>query len=122
VSRTTRPLVVVSAACLSACVAQPARVATTGPALQDASVTVAGRAFVASFVPGTVGTVLTAGGAVEVPGTGVRISAGDLGRDEGIVAKEAARVACADAGGLFQPQAIGRYPAQGVWVFDGACA
>jgi hypothetical protein len=118
----TRPLAMVSLACLSACVAAPAQVASPARALQDAPVTVAGRGFMARFVPGTVGTVLTAGGAVGLPGTGVQISAGDLGRDEGIVAKEAARMACTDAGGVFQPQVLGRYPAQGTWVFDGACA
>jgi hypothetical protein len=117
-----RPVSLLSVACLTACVAQPARVTAPEVALQDVPVSVGGRAFVASFQPGTTGTVLTAGGAVGVLGTAVRIFGADLGRDEGIVAKEAARMACTGAGGVFQPQAIGRYPVAGTWVFDGACA
>jgi hypothetical protein len=106
--------------CLSACVGAP--VAEPGAAFADVPVTVDERAFVATFQSQTVGTVLTADGAIPVSGSGLRISGAGLGRDEGIIAKEAARMACTDQGGTFQPQAIGRYAAQEAWVFDGACA
>jgi hypothetical protein len=120
--RARHPVSLLSLACLSACVAQPVPVAERSLALADVPVTVGARAFQVSFVPGANGITLTNAGAVPVPGTSVRVSAADLGRDEGIVAKEAARMGCTGQGGVFQPQALGRYPGQGTWVFDGACA
>jgi hypothetical protein len=116
------PLMALSLACLSACVAQTAPETPRAVALADGPVTVGDRLFQARFVPGASGITLTNAGAVPVAGTGVQVSGADLGRDEGIVAKEAARRACEDAGGRFQPQALGRYAAQGIWAFDGACA
>ncbi len=107
---------------LSACVAQPARVAERGVAAEALPVSVDGRAFLASIVPGAAGVTLTRAGAVPVAGASVRIMGRDLRRDEGVIAKKAALAACTGQGGVFQPQAIGRYPAAGAWVFDGACA
>ena len=118
-----RTMVAGSAACLSACVAAaPAAVAVRDLAVADMPVTVDGRAFVASIAPGANGIALTNVGAVAVPGGSVRVTAPGLMRDEGIMAKQAAEQACTGQGGAFQPQAIGRYAAQDVWVFDGACA
>lgn len=119
----TRAMLTLCAAGLSACVAQEAPVAGRSLAAQALPVSVGARAFLASIVPGgTAGVTLTRVGAVPVAGASVRISGRDLGRDQGIIAKEAAMAACTRQGGVFQPQAIGRYPAQGTWVFDGACA
>jgi non-ribosomal peptide synthetase component E (peptide arylation enzyme) len=112
-----------SAACLSACVAQPVPVAAPRAVSAEAvPVTYRDRAYVASIVPGAPGLVLTAAGAQAVQGASVRVTAADLARDEGLAAKEVARLACEGQGGAFQAQAIGRYPSQGQWVFDGACA
>jgi hypothetical protein len=118
-----RPIMAgMTCAALSACVAQPSTVVERDVFLADVPVTVGARSFVASVQPGANGVTLTNAGAVPVAGAGVRVFAADLGRDEGIIAKQAAEVACGRAGGAFQPQAIGRYPSQGLWVFDGACA
>lgn len=109
-----------STMCLSACVGTP--VAKPGVAFADVPITVDERPFVATFQPQTVGTVLTAHGAIPVSGSGLRITGAGLGQDEGIIAKEAARMACTQAGGTFQPQAIGRYAGVETWAFAGACA
>jgi hypothetical protein len=110
-------------AALSACEASaPVAPAVRNVAADAVPVTYRDRAFVASIKPGAPGVVLTRAGAMRVPGATVQVTAPGLARDEGIAAKEAARLACAAQGGAFQPQAIGRYAGPDVWVFAGACA
>jgi hypothetical protein len=110
------------AAGLSACVAQPAPIAEPRAAFDNMAVSTRGRDFVVIFGAQTAGTMLTADGALPVAGASLQVTGVGLGRDEGIIAKEAARLGCEEDRGTFQPQAIGRYAAADTWVFDGACA
>jgi hypothetical protein len=120
----TAPGMLLSVAGLSACVAVvPVPVAAPRAIVADAvPVSYRDRAFVASIGPGAPGVVLTPAGALAVPGQTVRVTAPGLARDEGLAAKEVARLACEGQGGAFRPQAIGRYAGPEVWAFDGACA
>ena len=78
-----------------------------------------GQAYKVALIEGRAGKALTAGGAVSVPGLTVRVAG--LDRDQGKLAKDLAMQACGQAGGQFQPQAIGGYAA-GQWNFEGGCA
>ncbi|MFM2389942.1 MAG: hypothetical protein RLZZ437_1497 [Pseudomonadota bacterium] len=108
---------------LAACVASaPPTPVARAIATEAVPVTYRDRAFVASIAPGAPGVTLTRAGAVPVAGATVRVTAPGLARDEGIAAKEAARLACEGQGGAFQGQAIGSYAGPETWAFAGACA
>lgn len=107
------------AAGLSACAAAPAA-APKGTAQSGAFAVVhEGASYQAEVMPGAAGHALTRAGAVAVPGQTVRVA--PLGMDQGKRAKDVAQLACAQASGRFQPQAVGRF-AQGGWLFEGGCA
>ena len=119
---TAGPPLIAGLACaaLSACMATPPPLRTVQA--DGVAVTSRDRVFVASIQPGAAGTVLTRAGAVSIAGATVRVTARGLARDEGLAAKEAARLACEGQGGAFQGQAIGRYAGPETWAFAGACA
>lgn len=108
------------AAGLSACVAAPAPVRgpvpTEGP---SRTVMHQGVAFQTKLLAGRPGKALTAAGAVPVQGLAVAVA--PFGPDQGRMAKEVARIACSEAGGRYQSQAVGVF-AGGAWVFEGGCA
>lgn len=73
--------------------------------------------------PGPTGVQLTVVGARPIGGQEIRVTtAGGLRNDQGALAKKAARATCADAGGQFREQAIGKYDRAGAWLFAGGCA
>lgn len=122
--RAVQPLFAgMACAALTACVATAPAVPVSRQVAADAvAVSYRDRAFVASIQPGVPGVALTRGGAMAVAGSTVRVTAHGLARDQGLAAKEAARLACTNAGGAFQAQAIGSYAGPETWVFAGACA
>jgi len=69
--------------------------------------------------PGAPGRMFTRSGAQPVAGQVV--SVGPFGMAEGKRAKDVAALACTQANGRFQPQAVGRF-ARGAWIFEGGCA
>lgn len=107
------------AAGLSACAAAPAA-APKGTAQSGAfAVQHEGASYQAAVMPGATGHALTRAGAVAVPGQTVRVT--PLGFDQGKRAKDVAKLACVQASGRFQPQAVGRF-AGNEWIFEGGCA
>lgn len=121
-----RPLISlgVMAAGLSACVAaHPSGPGGSGAgaAAQSGSfaLTHAGAVYQAQVLPGPAGHALTRAGAQAVQGQSVRVW--PLGFDQGRRAKDVAALACTEAQGTFQPQAVGRFEA-GAWIFEGGCA
>ena len=107
------------AAGLSACAAAPAA-APKGTAQSGAfAVQHEGASYQAEVMPGAAGHALTRAGAVAVPGQTIRVA--PFAMDQGKRAKDVAQLACAQAAGRFQPQAVGQF-AQGGWVFEGGCA
>lgn len=88
------------------------------------SVTLNGEAFAATIAAGQAAVIISKEGARSARGLSVSVKGetAALGEGSGRRAKAAADKACAAAGGRFNAQAIGRYAAPGLWVFDGACA
>ncbi|MBT9243983.1 hypothetical protein KM031_03010 [Gemmobacter fulvus] len=108
-----------AAAGLCACAA-PAVQAPKGTAQAGAfAVAHEGVSYQARLAAGRPGKALTRAGAVAVPGLTLRVA--PFAGDQGKRAKDVAALACAQAGGRFQPQAIGGYAA-GAWIFEGGCA
>ncbi|GHC12107.1 hypothetical protein GCM10007291_06440 [Gemmobacter nanjingensis] len=106
------------AAGLSACVAAPA---PQGASVKGGTYAVMqeGAEYQAQVSAGRAGKVLTRAGAQPVSGAMVRVA--PFGMDQGKRAKDVAAMACTQAGGRFQPQAVGGYAA-GAWEFEGGCA
>ncbi|MGP3696176.1 hypothetical protein [Rhodobacter sp. NSM] len=107
---------------LSACAAEGP---VGGRAIPGASeLTVEGQGFLAELRPGPAGERLTAAGARPVAGftVDVRRAAPPLHYSDGAAAKRAAEAACEGQGGRFDPTAVGRVSAPGLWRFTGACA
>ncbi|MGL4321865.1 MAG: hypothetical protein ACRCS3_13475 [Paracoccaceae bacterium] len=120
-----RPFIfVLPCAAMAACAAPVpvAAPATRAVVADGVAVTYRDRAFTAQIAPGAAGITLTRAGAQPVAGSTVRVTAAGLAADEGIAAKEAARLACGQAGGVFQAQAIGAFAGSETWAFAGACA
>lgn len=107
---------------LSACAPATVRDETFGQGvtLAPTPVTARGQVFTGEVGPGPDGTVLTAAGAVRVPGARVTVT-GALAQSDGALAKAAAVAACQAAGGAMNPMPLGRFAGQGTWVFDGVC-
>jgi hypothetical protein len=88
-------------------------------------VTVGTRDYLGGVSAGPPGLVLTPQGAEAVTGASVSVFRPGLGNADGIEAKAAAAGICAQAGGRYDPAAVGRFVpsdvADGSWVFDGAC-
>ena len=115
--------------CLGACVGggagQGGKAAPAArPGVYQASVK--GDAFLGEVRAAGPGKALTAAGAVPVLGHAVTVRNATqftpIGPDAGAAAKRGARALCAEAGGRFNEQAIGRHDGAGAWVFAGACA
>ncbi len=106
------------AAGLSACVAAP--VPQSAAARPGALAVVhEGTGYQAALMQGRSGKALTRAGAAPVPGLTVQVA--PFAMDQGKRAKDVAALACAQAGGRFQTQAVGGFAA-GSWVFEGGCA
>jgi hypothetical protein len=116
-------VLVLLAGCVAPKVNAP-RVAA-GASLTSTTVTVNTREYLAEVGPGPDGLVLTPQGAEAVSGASVRVFRPGLGNADGIEAKAAATAICAQAGGQYDPAAVGRFvpsgAGEGSWVFDGAC-
>jgi hypothetical protein len=112
-------------AALAACGApMPNGKAPSGGAKAGQQIVAQGEAsFVAEVQPGNAGLIITKQGATAVTGLTVRVTRQGtaLGVDDGKPAKAAAVVACTQAGGRFNEQAVGRVVGLGVWAFEGAC-
>ncbi len=119
-SRAARLVPVLVPAALAACVAAQAPAVPEGPRRVDLD----GAAFLAEIFPGPPGAMLTADGARPVTGATLRLTreGRTLARDEGALAKKAARAGCTAAGGRFAEAALGRFDGAGAWVFPGGCA
>jgi hypothetical protein len=89
------------------------------------TVTVGTREYLGGVSAGPDGVVLTSQGAQAVSGAQVSVFRPGLGNGDGIEAKTAAAGICAQAGGQYDPGAVGRFVPSGAvdgsWVFDGAC-
>ncbi|MBE2278372.1 MAG: hypothetical protein IAE87_18990 [Rhodobacteraceae bacterium] len=118
--RTARLAPVLAPAVLAACVALQGPAMPDGPLRLDLD----GAVFQAEIFPGAPGAMLTADGARPVPGATLRLTREGraLARDEGALAKKAARAGCTAAGGRFAEAALGRFDGAGAWVFPGGCA
>ncbi len=86
-------------------------------------ITLDGMALQGEIRAGRAGLQLTRDGARPVAGNEIRVSRqGGLGRDQGALAKKAARATCETAGGRFNSTAIGGFDRAGGWTFPGGCA
>ena len=112
---------IIAVAGLAACSAAPE---ARGSLAGVQPVEVEGQRFAASLGAGPAGERLTAAGARPVPGLAVvvRREGAALHYSDGAAAKKAARAACEARGGRFEPVALGRVTAPGLWTFSGACA
>ena len=93
--------------------------------MAPSAVAVGGRDYQGEVGPGPAGLTLTPQGAEAVTGASVSVFRPGLGNADGIEAKAAAAQTCAQAGGRYDPGAVGRFVPSGAvdgsWVFDGAC-
>lgn len=118
------------AAALSACAAGPVADAPRAdvgaePRMAATTVTVDAQDYQGAVSAGPNGVVVGAELAEATSGASVRVSRPGLLNSDGIEAKKAAAVICAQAGGIYDGGPIGRFvqtaAADGSWVFDGSC-